>query len=242
MPRSSPLATQFFLALVAALAALFATATRRSAVRAGGTRLGGALSALLVLAAWLGVSGVLASRGALGDFSRLPPPFMLMAFAYFAATLGLAFSPLGTRLSAEAPLAGLVGFQAFRLPLELWLHAQYEAGVLPVQMTYAGLNFDIATGITAIVVAALIARGKAPRRLVLAWNCLGLGLLAAIVTIAGLSTPSPLRAFANDPPNTLVAQFPFVWLPTFLVQAALFGHVLVFRRLAAERAGLQRGC
>jgi hypothetical protein len=29
--------------------------------------------------------------------------------------------------------------------------------------------------------------------------------------------------------------FPYVWLPTFLVQAALFGHLLVFRALARKR-------
>jgi hypothetical protein len=235
MPRVSPLSTQLFLALVAALAALFATFMRRAIQREGGGRLRGTLTGLLLLGAWLGISGVLASRGAVSDFSRLPPPFMLMASAYFLATLALAFSPLGTKLAAHAPLAGLVGYQVFRLPLELWLHAQYQAGVLPVQMTFLGLNFDIATGITAPLLALWIARGGAPRALVLAWNCLGLALLAVVVSIAVLSTPSPLRAFANDPSVTFVAQHPFVWLPTFLVQAALLGHVLVFRRLARDR-------
>jgi hypothetical protein len=37
--------------------------------------------------------------------------------------------------------------------------------------------------------------------------------------------------------NTWVFYFPYVWLPTILVQAALFGHVVIFRRLLAERAG-----
>jgi hypothetical protein len=32
--------------------------------------------------------------------------------------------------------------------------------------------------------------------------------------------------------DPFVAHFPFVWLPAFLVQAALLGHLLVFRRLA----------
>ena len=33
-----------------------------------------------------------------------------------------------------------------------------------------------------------------------------------------------------------VAHFPFVWLPSVLVAAALAGHVLVFRRLRMEAA------
>ena len=32
----------------------------------------------------------------------------------------------------------------------------------------------------------------------------------------------------NEPANRLPSMFPYVWLPTFLVQAALFGHLLVF--------------
>ena len=77
-----------------------------------------------------------------------------------------------------------------------------------------------------------------PRALVLAWNALGLALLATIVAVAFLSTPSPLRVFANEPANTIVAAFPYVWLPAFLVQGALFGHLLVFRW--AVRAGRGR--
>jgi hypothetical protein len=70
---------------------------------------------------------------------------------------------------------------------------------------------------------------------VLAWNILGLALLANIVTIAILSTPVPFRRFIDGPPNLLPSEVPYVWLPSFLVQLALAGHVLVFRRLWSER-------
>jgi hypothetical protein len=42
--------------------------------------------------------------------------------------------------------------------------------------------------------------------------------------------------FLDDPPNRLPSLFPYVWLPAFLVQVALAGHVLVFRRLRAPQA------
>jgi hypothetical protein len=51
--------------------------------------------------------------------------------------------------------------------------------------------------------------------------------------------PVPFRQFMNEPANLLPSTFPFVWLPTFLVQAALFGHLLVFRALWARRAAMQ---
>ena len=54
-------------------------------------------------------------------------------------------------------------------------------------------------------------------------------LLITIVTIALLSFPKPFGWF--DPPNRIVAGWPFIWLPTVHVQLALFGHVVVLRRL-----------
>ena len=65
----------------------------------------------------------------------------------------------------------------------------------------------------------------------IAWNVLGLVLLANIVITAVLSTPVPFRRFLDQPPHTLPSTFPFVWLPSFLVQVALGSHLLVFRQL-----------
>ena len=57
-------------------------------------------------------------------------------------------------------------------------------------------------------------------------------LVVNIVTIAVLSMPTPLRMFMTEPANTIApTHAPYIWLPVFLVQAALFGHLLVFRKL-----------
>jgi hypothetical protein len=146
-------------------------------------------------------------------------------------TVILAFSRLGTKLIDTMPLATLVGYQAFRIPVEWVLHQLYVEGVIGVQMTYAGLNFDIASGILAVVLALWLRSGRSSRWIVLGWNILGLALLINIITIAILSTPVAFRTFMNEPANLLPSTFPFIWLPTFLVQAALFGHLLVFRAL-----------
>jgi hypothetical protein len=151
-------------------------------------------------------------------------------------TLAITLSSVGGRVIARVGLPALVGFQAFRIAVEWLLHRLHQEGVVPVQMTYAGRNFDIVTGLTSGLLGLWLLRGHPPRRLVLAWNLLGLALLATIVTIAVLSTPVPFRRFLEDPPNLLPSLFPYVWLPTFLVQIALAGHVLVFRRLRARRS------
>lgn len=113
------------------------------------------------------------------------------------------------------------------------MHALSERGIMPVQMSYSGRNLDVVTGATAVIVAFLVARGYAGRRLVLAWNVLGLGLLVNVVTVAILSTPR-FAAFGPDRLNVFVTYAPFVWLPAVLVLAALTGHFVIFRALRRE--------
>jgi hypothetical protein len=105
-------------------------------------------------------------------------------------------------------------------------------------MTFEGWNFDVLTGVSAIGVALGIHRGKLGLRALLGWNAAGLALLFTIVTVANLSTPA-FHVFAEGPGAALLATRPFFWLPTVLVQAALLGHVLTFRRLALAARGLR---
>ena len=114
------------------------------------------------------------------------------------------------------------------------MHAIYERGIMPGQMSYAGRNFDIVTGIAALPVAALLAWGRGGRTLAAAWNVLGLALLVNVVVIAILSTPR-FAYFGGEQLNVWVTYPPFVWLPAVMVLAALAGHLIVFRALAAPK-------
>lgn len=182
---------------------------------------------------WLLATGVLGQTGFLAGGEGLPPRFVIVMVPMFALPVLLGLSHVGQRL-ANAPFALLVGFQAFRLPLELVMHQAAIEGTMPEQMTYTGMNFDIVTGATALVVALLAAGGLAPRWLLWAWNALGTALLVAILIIAVASLPA-FAAFGREPAqvNTWIAYFPFVWLPAGLVSAAVLGHVLLWRRLLA---------
>jgi hypothetical protein len=126
-------------------------------------------------------------------------------------------------------MTALVGYQAFRLPLELLMHQAAADGIMPWVMSYSGYNFDIVTGITALVLGVALARGNVPRTLILAWNVLGLALLAIIGTVAFSASPIFL-AFGPENVNVWVTRFPYSSM-SIMVGAALFGHVLVFRKL-----------
>jgi len=127
----------------------------------------------------------------------------------------------------------LVVGQAFRLPLECLMHRAADEGVMPAQMSYSGWNFDIVTGITAIPVAFLLARGfRHARAIAVTWNVMGSLLLINILTIAMLSTPL-VAAFGAERTNTWVAYPPYVWLPTMMVVCAITGHLVIFLKLRA---------
>ncbi len=188
--------------------------------------------AVSLVAVWLGFTAALAWSGWLAAFDTRPPHLFLLVVPTLAATAAIAFSRFGAELAARVGWAGLIGFQVFRVPVEWVLFQLHRDGVVPVQMTFEGWNFDILSGSSAPLAAWLATRGAIGRRGLLVWNCAALALLANVVTIAILSAPTPLRAFANEPANTFVARFPWVWLPAFLVPAALFGHLAAFRKLA----------
>ncbi|HKA89939.1 MAG TPA: hypothetical protein VKE22_19895 [Haliangiales bacterium] len=208
--------------LALAVAAAFLVAVRRVAPE----RLP---RAAVGVAAWMALWLAAAAAGVLARFDLRPPPFAVLFVATIAIALALGRSRLGGRLARGLPLAALVGFHAFRLPLELLLYRAAVEGVMPVQMSFSGWNFDIVTGATALVL--LPVADRVPRAVVAAWNLLGLALLATIVAIAVASTPL-FGAFGPDRLNTFVAYPPYVWLPAVLVAAALVGHIVILRRLA----------
>jgi hypothetical protein len=232
MNGPSTLSTGLFVAIVLAVAVFMVWAgTRRTTSDRNGPAARAAWPPLLaILIGGLLIPGVLAYAGLLDRYSAPPPPAMLTAVITIG-TVVLAYSAFGTRVVTSVPLVAIVGFQAFRVPLEWLLHRLYVENVIPIEMTYAGRNFDVISGITAIALAAYLVKARHAPRLTLAWNILGLALLANIVIVAVLAMPTPFQVFTSGPPNTLPGTFPWVWLPAFLVQAALFGHLLVFRTL-----------
>ena len=178
----------------------------------------------------LAVSAGLAEAGVVRRLAE-SRAILLFLWTWLGVAVGVAFSRVGTRVVGAVPVAALVGFQAFRLPLELVLHRFYEEGVLPVQMTYSGANFDIVTGVLAVVCGVGLWRGVAGRMAVWVFNCVGLGLLGAVVRIAVLSAPTPMRVYMNDPPVQLIFHAPYTWILSVCVAGALLGHLLVFRWL-----------
>ncbi len=193
------------------------------------------LVTVVSLAAWLGGTAALALSGALDALEVVPPPALFVLVTTVVLTVALAMSPLGRRLALGVPLPALVGVQVFRVPLEVLLHRLHLEGVLPVEVTYQGWNYDIATGALALVLAVALWRGPVPRWVVSGWNGLGLILVTVVVATAVLALPTPFQQIQSNPSaEAIVTTVPLIWLPTVLVAGAIIGHVLVARRLRAD--------
>jgi hypothetical protein len=227
--QASILVTLSIPGLALVVVAVLGLTIRRYAGRAAATRFA------LMAGAWFAITALLGLSGFLRDSAALPPRMLLVILPTLALPVLLAFSRTGQRLASATPVALLVGFQSFRFPLELALHRAAAEGTMPPQMSYSGNNFDILSGLTALLVGTLAAFGYAPRWLLLAWNTLGSALLLAIIVIAVVSMPA-FQAYGSEPAvvNTWVAFFPFVWLPAGLVSSAILGHLLLWRRLLSQ--------
>ena len=212
------------------LAALFVVMTWRTGEGLSpAARTRRTVAVALGMALWLAAQAAAAESGWLGRFEKRPPPLVLWFASMIVGTLLLAWSPFGKRFADGLPFVGLIGFQAFRLPLELVMHRAAVAGIMPNVMSFTGYNFDIVTGITAIPLAWYVWRRGPSRPLIALWNITGQILLIIIVVVAFAASPV-FRAFGDDQLNIWVTQFPYVWIAV-AVGAALFGHVVTLRKL-----------
>ena len=184
---------------------------------------------------WLFVVSAASYSGLLLPRGGPPLPFVLLVVSIFAVGVLIARSTVGDRFARGLPFAVLIGFQGFRLPLELAMHRAYTEGLMPIQMSYSGRNFDIATGITAIVLAIALQVTSVPRWLIQAWNVLGLVLLFNILGVAIVSTPM-FAYFGPERLNVWVMWMPYTLLPAVMVLAAWAGHLIVWRALSLRAA------
>lgn len=183
------------------------------------------LAFVIGLGAWLGLLVALVGSGRLASLPLQGLPFFFGGVLVVSVAVGL--SPLGGRVAAAVPLAGLVGFQAFRLPLELVLHIWAEQGTIPSTMTWTGQNWDIIAGSVCLAATPFANRFRGP-----AWvaNTIGLWLLLNVIRVAVLSSPLPF-GWDVQPKLLLAFHLPYALIAPVCVGGALAGHVVLTRAL-----------
>ncbi len=187
------------------------------------------INTYIVVAIWLLLVGSLSLNGFFSDFSQLPPRPLWVILLPALVFTRIAFSKTAGELLLAIPPHWLVAMQAFRILVEILLWKAFMLNLLPIQMTFEGSNFDGLSGLLAVPVAMILSKKWAPK-LLLAFNIIGLLLLLNIFVIAVLSMPTPIRYFMNEPPNTLIGEFPFIYLGAVLVAIAQGLHIFSLRQ------------
>ncbi len=225
-----------FVAIVIGMLVLVLWAAARLAWRVGPDAVRGVRVAGVALVGWLALTAVLAERGFFDDFRSLPPRFLPLFGLPVLTLLALTFSRRVAPLLAAVPPAWPIAAQAFRIPVEIVLWQLAVAGVIPELLSFHGRNVDILVGLTAPVVAyaCFVRRAWSPRVAVW-WNWAGIVILLNVVVHAQLSAPTPWGILETDPPTTFIADWPYVWLPGFLVPLAWLLHAVSLRQLRSRR-------
>lgn len=157
----------------------------------------------------------------------LIPVVPLLFLSVFVMSFAIAFSEYGRQLSRTYPLAALVGFQVFRLPLELILHQWASVGTIPETMTWTGQNLDILTGVAALLSLPFLNKS---RNLVWIVQILGCVLLLNVLRVVVMSSPLPF-SWPLENPLLLVLHMPYALIGPLFVGAALTAHLITFRAL-----------
>jgi len=190
------------------------------------------------LAIWLIVQAALTLNNVYKPATAsIPPKIVFLGILPAILTIIFLFiTRKGRAFIDSLPLVNLTYLNVIRVPVEFVLLWLFINKAVPQLMTFEGRNFDIISGVTAPFIAYFgFVKQKLPGRAILIWNFACLALLLNIVVNALLSTPSPLQKFAFDQPNIAILDFPFSWLPSFVVPVVLFGHLVSIRQLMKSR-------
>jgi hypothetical protein len=187
---------------------------------------------LYAIIGWTVLISVLSLSGFLNNFSSFPPRIIIVLVVPLMTLIAITMSPVTREILAHIPAKNIVRLQVFRVFVEILLWMLVVQNLLPVQMSFEGRNFDVISGLTAPFAAYFLVNNRVA---LIAWNFLTLGLLINILAIAMLSMPTPFRLFMNEPSNTIVTIFPYVWLPGLLVPIAYGLSFLSLRQISKAK-------
>ena len=200
----------------------------------------GVLSAALI--GWVAVAQYLGAANTYFAAADTAVPTVLFGLLLPLAVAAIALwrSESIARLVSAIPLHWLVAAQVYRVAGGIFL-VLWADGRLPWQFALPAGIGDVATGIVAVVVAALLARNViGAHRATYAWCLFGIADLVVAVTMGAMTSPGRAHLLAFETPNLLVTSYPLVMVPTFAVPLALMLHGLVLWRLRRGAASAER--
>jgi hypothetical protein len=138
-------------------------------------------------------------------------------------------SPAVGRIIDAVPQPWIVGVQFYRALGVVFL-ILYATNKMPGLFALPAGIGDVAVGLLAPVVALAYARdARQNAGRVTTWNILGILDLVVAITTGFITSPSAL--FSYEPANELIAIFPLVLIPVYLVPLSLLLHLASLAKL-----------
>lgn len=191
-----------------------------------------------VAGAWIGLAAAVAAAGVFAD-TAAPFPWIgaFVVFPLMAISGAAALLPAVRSALFGIPLPTLIGLNIARVfggffVLLAWVDRL--SGPFPQSAGWG----DIITGVLAVVVLPLVAKGNANGdRAIWIWNAFGaLDLFAAIALGVISANGAPLQLIHAGAGSAAVQVLPWALIPTVLVPFYLVTHGIVFLQLRARRA------
>lgn len=190
---------------------------------------------LIILLVLLMLQGIIGLSGFYTKTDTFPPRIVLLLSPSLLLITWLFSTVKGKNYIDTLNIKTLTILHVIRIPIECVLFWLYIYKSVPQLMTFEGRNYDILSGITAPFIYYFgLVKKQIPKKVILLWNFICLGLLINIVVNAILSVPVSFQQFAFDQPNVAVLYFPFVWLPACVVPLVLLSHLATIRHLLKE--------
>ncbi|MEZ4886459.1 MAG: hypothetical protein R3E32_17110 [Chitinophagales bacterium] len=185
---------------------------------------------------WIAYAFAVAKSSIIQTF-EFPPRFPL--FLILPAFVFIGFFLRRYRNSAviaAIPKSWLIYYQTFRIGIESLFLTTVAAGMLHSEVTFEGYNYDMVFAATAPFVAYLVFHKRLfSEKFALAWNYLGLAVIASIIFLftTTIYFPSIWGSTESLAPMDVVT-FPFVLVPAFLMPSAVFMHIVSIIQLSRK--------
>jgi len=186
----------------------------------------------VIFIAWQLVIGLIGSTGFYEDFT-IPPNLIYAGILPTFIILGFLFlSKTSKALSVSLPKHIPILFQSFRIVVELLILKIYLDGMGPIEATFKGYNYEFYFGFSALIVGLLVWRGMLSKKIIIAWNIIGIGMLTFIVGIFITSAFAYQEFWERD---TRMIQDAFLHMPylsiaTFYMPIAVWMHIFSLKQ------------
>jgi hypothetical protein len=197
--------------------------------------------AALILVLWLAGAIALGVAGAFHASAGDVPALQYGVFLPILLGAPLIWrSPLVGRIIDAVPQQWLVSVQVYRALGVIFL-ILYAHGKVPGLFAWPAGVGDVLVGVLAPIIGLAYARDPQQNGdLVAGFNLFGLTDLAIAISTGFLTAPSLAQPFAVAPPNELIALYPLVLIPVFLVPVSILLHLASLAKLSRTVTDVDR--